>query len=104
MITRFRRAFAFIALSSVALVFAGCSKGVVGNTYKSGNGQLSVEFSTDSKADVKVKAQAVDDVEYTRTGDTITVKTRVFGDMIFKVLPDGNLQTGNPPITLVKKL
>lgn len=89
-----------IFLSSLALAFTGCGKKVVGNTYKSGNGQLSISFSSDTKADVKKNGQEIDDVDWSRTGDTITAKTRVFGDMVFTVQSDGNLKYGEIPLVL----
>jgi uncharacterized lipoprotein YehR (DUF1307 family) len=96
----FRRALTLIFLSSIALAFTGCGKKLVGNTFKSGNGQLSISFSSETKADVKNKGQEIDDVDWSQTGDTITAKTKVFGDMVFKVQSDGSLKYGEIPLVL----
>lgn len=99
--TQLRRASLFIILGSLAITIAGCAKKLVGNTYQSGNGQFSVTFSSETKADVKRNGQEIDDIDYTRNGNTITLKTRAFGDMTVEVQPDGNLKLG--AISLVLK-
>ena len=100
MTTFFRRAFALILFSSIALGLTGCGKHLVGNTYKSGNGQLSITFTSDTKADFKKGAQEVDDIDWSQTGDTITAKTKVFGDVQIKVMSDGTLKLGEVSLVL----
>ena len=93
----FRRAFAMIFLGSMLVTFTGCGKRIVGTTFVAGDGRTSVEFTSEKKADFKKNGQEIDDVDWSQSGDTITVKTKVFGDVQLKVTSDG-LMYGNIPL------